>query len=173
MACSNVQKPYYNIDPANIYRRLGDVRHRGIEVSLSGQIAKNLRVVAGTLLLQPRVLGEEVTSGRIGPLPVGKVKRFTVINADYSIARVKGLSVNAGLTSISGQIVNSANTLFIPARVRIDLGARYRFRLGTADASLNFKVVNVSNVFGWRSDASGVFTPNEPRRYSLALTADL
>lgn len=167
-----VEKPYYNLDGLNLYRRLGEVRQRGIEMSLAGQLFKDFRIVAGTVLLDPRVLGEEVASGLIGFRPVGQVRRLTIASADYTIAAVKGLSVNTTLTSVSARTANSANTLAIPARSVVDVGARYRFKIGSADASLIGRVGNVLDKFGFRTNASGLFVPNDPRRFSIALAAD-
>src|SRR4030095_15779113 len=36
----DVRKPYFNLDPALVYRQLGEVRHRGVEISLSGEPLK-------------------------------------------------------------------------------------------------------------------------------------
>ncbi len=50
-----VKKPYFNIDATNLYTEVGDLRHRGVELSLAGQVMEGLTVVAGTVLLQARV----------------------------------------------------------------------------------------------------------------------
>jgi outer membrane receptor protein involved in Fe transport len=79
----DVQKPYFNLDPARVYRELGDVRHRGVELSLSGRPIKGLNVVAGAVLLDGKVSGELVEAGRIGPRPVGLTERRILMNLDY------------------------------------------------------------------------------------------
>ncbi len=33
----DIQRPYYGVDGNSIFRRLGAVRHRGLEVSLTGE----------------------------------------------------------------------------------------------------------------------------------------
>ena len=52
----DVRKPYFNLDPGRVYRELGTVRHRGIELSLAGQPIEGLSIVAGAVLLDARRL---------------------------------------------------------------------------------------------------------------------
>ena len=51
----DVRKPYFNLDPGLVYKQLGTVRHRGLEISLAGEPVKGLNVVAGAVLMKPRV----------------------------------------------------------------------------------------------------------------------
>ena len=64
-----VSKPYFDRDPVNIYTSVGNLRHRGIEMSLAGQPVKGLTVVAGVVFLQARVSGLPVDQGLIGDVP--------------------------------------------------------------------------------------------------------
>jgi len=168
----DVRKPYNNLDQANVFRRLGEERHRGVEISLSGQVAPGLNLVAGTVLQKPRVTGEEVAAGRIGSRPVGQSSRATIIGADYQLPNIQALSVNATLTSYGDRMASSDNKLSIPARFVLDVGARYKFKIGEAPATLRFSVGNVFDKFGWRTNPSAVFVTNAQRRFSLSLAAD-
>ena len=73
----DIRKPYYNLDPANVYRRLGVETDRA-EFSITGQPIKGLNLVAGMMLARPRVSGEEVDAGRIGKIPVAQLKRTII-----------------------------------------------------------------------------------------------
>jgi iron complex outermembrane receptor protein len=168
----DVSKPYYNLDQANVYRNLGRERHRGVEMSLTGQVAPGLRLVAGMVLMDPKVSGEEVDAGRIGKIPVAQVKRLIVAGADYEIPGVKGLSANATVTSLSKREASSDNQLQIPARTVLDLGGRYSFKLAGAPASVRLQVFNVFNKYGYRTGGSAVFTPLAQRRVQVTLAAD-
>lgn len=168
----DVRKPYFNLDAMNFYRELGEFRQRGIEMSLTGSPVKGLTLVAGNLLLQPRVTGEEVDQGLIGERPVGQTNRLTIVSADYQLPFAKGFSVNGTLTSVGDRVASRDNQLSIPARSVVDLGARYRFKIGAAPAQLSLRVGNITNKFGWRTNASEVFVPNGQRRVSVDLAAD-
>lgn len=168
-----VEKPYFNLDAARRFRQLGTVTHRGIELSLAGQPLRGLNVVAGTVLLDARISGDPVDRGLIGPRPVATFVRYTVASVDYAVPHVEGLSVNALIESTSDRVADAANTIFIPARSVFSFGARYRFTIGKARALLRGQVGNVANNFGWANGSSGLFVPNGPRRYSIALAIDV
>lgn len=168
----DVRKPYFNLNGNGVYRQLGDFQQRGIEMSLTGSPVKGLYLVAGTLLLKPRVTGEEVEAGLIGPKPVGQTGRLTIVSADYELPWLKGISLDATITSVGSRVASPDNKLSIPARTILDLAARYRFKLGKAPASLILRLGNVFNTFGWRTNSSAVFVPNAQRRLSATIAAD-
>ncbi len=168
----DVSKPYFNLDATQRFRQLGSVRNKGVEFSLAGQIAPGVYVVVGNVWLDAQVSGEEVASGRIGKRPIGTFKRHTSINLNYDVPGVKALSLNAAFEGTSDRTANAANTLVIPTRAVMSLGARYKFKIGTAPALARFTVGNVTNTFGWNNGGSGFFVPNGSRRFSFALSAD-
>jgi iron complex outermembrane receptor protein len=167
-----IEKPYYSLDDVNVYRELGQQVHRGLEFSIAGQLFEGLNVVVGTMLLEPRVEGEEVDSGRIGEIPVGQTERVTIASVDYRLPMLPALSFDALVQSIDDRMASSDNQLSIPARSVLDLGARYRFQIGRAPATLRLYVGNVFDKFGWRTNSSEVFVVNGSRRFSLQIAAD-
>jgi len=168
----DIQKPYYGLDDASLFRELGEERHRGVELSLTGQLLDGLNVVIGTMLLEPRVSGEEVASGQIGKIPVGQLGRLTIASVDYRLPRLQSLSFDATVQSVDERMASTDNQLAIPARSVLDLGARYRFKIGRAPATLRFYLGNVFDKFGWRTNSSAVFVTNAQRRFSVTIAAD-
>jgi iron complex outermembrane recepter protein len=168
----DIRKPYFGLDDANLFGELGEQRHRGFEFSVAGEIVKGLNVVVGTMLLEPRVSGEEVATGRIGRVPVAQTERLTIANIDWQLPWLPSTSLDATLTSVDDRMASSDNQLSIPARNVIDLGARYRFRIGRAPATLRFSFGNITDEFGWRTNPSEVFVTNAPRRFSITIAAD-
>ncbi len=168
-----ITKPYYNLDPALRYRQLGSLENRGLELSLTGQIAPGLTVVGGTLLLDPRISGEGVDAGQIGPRPVGQVRRRSVVNLDWRTAGGTGpLSFDLALESLSSRTGNAANTLNAPARTTVNLGARYRFHMAGGSFLLRPIVMNVTNNYGWNVSTSGGWTYTQPRAVLVQVIAD-
>jgi iron complex outermembrane receptor protein len=168
-----VEKPYFNLDPTLRFRQLGMVRNRGLEFSVAGQVAKGLTVVAGNVLIDARISGEEVRTGLIGDRPVGSFRRHTILSVDYRVPGLTGLSVDAFAESVSTSVANSANTLLIPRRAVVHLGARYRFDVGDTKLLVRGQVANVANTFGWIAGSSGFYIPNGARRFSVSLAADI
>lgn len=169
----DVEKPYFNLDSTLRFRQLGIVRHRGVELSVAGEVLPGLYVVAGNIFLDARVSGEEVTNGTIGPKPVGSIGRHTIISLDYRLPWHRALSFDIYAEGTSDRTANAANTLVIPSRAILNLGTRYRFNVGGTKLMFRAQVANVTNTFGWNNGSSGFFVPNGARRFSLSLAADI
>lgn len=169
----DVAKPYFNVDPAGRFRQLGTVTNRGIEMSIAGQIAPGLNLVAGNVLLDAKVSGEEVDRGVIGQRPVGTFVRHTIVSLDYRVPWHDPLSLDATFEGTSDRTANAANTLLIPTRAVMSLGARYRMKLANKPVLVRALVGNVTNTFGWNVGGSGFFVPNGARRFSLSVAADI
>lgn len=176
----DVRKPYFNVDPDLVYRQLGTVRHRGIELSLAGQPVEGLSVVAGAVFLDAKVSGEAVDLGIIGARPVGTTARTIRANFDYRLPFLDALSVDLGITNQSGQVASATpyaelgdRQLKTEPRTIVDLGARYRFKLGKAPATLRAQVTNLFDKYAWKVGSNSAFRFIDERRLLLSLAADL
>jgi iron complex outermembrane receptor protein len=174
-----VKKPYFNLDPSRLYRELGEVRHRGVELSLAGRPIEGLSVVAGAVLLDGEVSGELVELGRIGSRPVGLTERQVRLNADYQLPWNPALSVDLALLSTGDRAASAApqpalggEQFTLSGRTTLDLGARWRFAVGDAKAVARLQLLNITDNRDWDVASSGAFTITNPRRVSLSVTAD-
>lgn len=168
-----VRRPYFELDAnSNVFRVLGEVRHQGAELSLSGSPADGLNIVLGAVLLEPEVTGDAVDDGRLGELPLGPIETVFDARFDYRPPWFEKLSIDAGLAYTGKRVARADNTLFIPERTIIDLGARYRFKLAGAPTVLRVQVSNLTNEFGWRVSGGGGFSYEPQRRVSMSLAAD-
>lgn len=175
----DVKKPYFNLDPARVYRELGEVRHQGVELSLAGRPIEGLSVVAGAVLLDGEVSGELVELGRIGPRPVGQTERQARLNADYQLPWNPALSVDLALLSTGERAASSAPQAALggeqftqPGRNTLDLGGRWRFGFRDAGAVARLQVQNVADNRDWDVASNGAFIITNPRRVFLSVTAD-
>lgn len=169
----SIKKPYYNLDPALRYRQLGELTNRGVEVSLTGQLAPGLTIVGGSLFLDPTISGEAVDTRLIGPRPVGQIRRRSVATIDWRMGEGHGpLSLDASVESLSSRVGNAANTLIAPPRTTFNLGARYRFKTAGGTWLLRPMVLNLFNEYGWNVNGSGGFTYSNRRQITLQLVAD-
>lgn len=167
-----LRKPYYNLDAGNRFDLLGEIVNRGIEFSVSGAITPSLNIVAGGVLLQPRVTGEEVALGRIGKRPVGLPARSFDFNADWQTLFLKGLSFDIGVSNVSAVPTTRSNAVSIPARTLIDMGARYRFELSGRSATFRLQMTNVGGVYGYELLGAGAYDLIPGRVVSTYLTID-
>lgn len=169
----DLRKPYFEIDQTdNVYRILGEVRHRGVELSLSGEPITGVSVVAGAVFLDPVVTGEAVDDGRLGRRPIGRTRTLVDASVDWTPAGQKAISLDLRVLYEGGRIADTLNRFSIPARATIDVGGRYRFKLGKSPATLRLKLANAFDVYGWRVFGGGGFKPNAPRRLTVSITGD-
>lgn len=131
-----------------------------------------LNIVAGGVLLRPRVTGEGVALGRVGKRPVGLAARSFDFNADWRPPGLAGISLDIGIAH-SGSIVATRNNLVeIPARTIIDLGARYPFKLGDRSATVRAQIANIGEVYGFALQSAGAYDIIPGRVVSAYLTVD-
>ena len=173
LAAFSVEKPYFGVDQARRFGELGQVRHRGWEVSLAGEAAPGLNLVAGAVLLDARVEGTQVTSGQIGTRPIGIPERTAFAILDYRVPRYPALSLDAGVEHFGRAAANVANSLSVPAQTVFNLGARYRLPTGGPPVVLRLEATNLFDHYAWEVDSGGGLTYSAPRLLSAKLTVDL
>jgi iron complex outermembrane recepter protein len=167
-----VSKPYFNLDRNNRFGELGRVINRGIEASIAGAVTPALSVVAGTVLLWPRVTGEAVDAGRVGRRPVGAVSRRVEASADWRPGFAPGLSIDAEISHRSAETATVSNAVAIPALTFVDLGGRYAFRLGGRAATVRLQMQNLFDIEGYELDGAGVYGLVPGRLAQAYLTVD-
>ena len=168
----DVRKPYFTTDERNVFGAVGEVRHRGVELSLSGRPSDRWSVVAGAVLMRPRVSGEAVRLGRVGERPIGQAERMLRTDLEYRPAWRPGLSFDLAMSHYGERVASRDGVNRVPAYTLVDLGARYRFRLGDAPASLRLLVANVADTYTWNIYGHNSFGLTDGRRFSAQLTVD-
>lgn len=174
-----ITKPYFSFDAQNRFVRSGKERHRGVEASLSGHFGDRLSVVAGALVMQPRVTGPGVEAGLVGRRPAGKPSLYARFDANYRTDIFDGLTPTVSLVHTGKRAAGSApqeeldgRQLMVPAYTTVDLGLRQRFKIGAIDASVRAQVQNVFDEATWKIVAANVIYPEERRRFTVSLAAD-
>lgn len=172
-------KPYFSFDSANVFSQIGTVRHRGIETSLSGRFGKRLHIVAGAVIMRPRVSGNVRDAGLVGKLPAGTPAVYARVDANYQTDIFDSLTPIATLEYTSKQAVSAKpfasledRQLMTPAYVTLDLGFRQKFAIGSAPASLRLMVNNIFNEKRWDVFAANTIQVESRRRMTITLTAD-
>jgi iron complex outermembrane receptor protein len=168
----DVRKPYFALDPGRVFRELGEVRNRGIEVSLAGQITPRLNIVLGAVFLDARVSGDQVDQELIGRRPVGSIGRNINGALNWNVPWVEGLSLDLSYEGTSERVSNTANTLVIPPRYAAAFGGRYRLDLLGKPATFRAQLASFNNAYGFNNLGEG-FYYNLPRRFQMSLTMDL
>ena len=168
----DVRKPYFALDQGLVFRELGEVRNRGIEMSLAGQITRRLSIVLGAVFLDATVSGDQVDQGLIGPRPIGSIGRTITGALNWDVPWMEGLSLDLTYEGASERIADRANSFVIPPRYVAAVGGRYRFEIFDKPATLRAQVASVNNTYGYSNLGEG-FYYNPPRRFQMSLTVDM
>jgi iron complex outermembrane receptor protein len=173
-----IEKPYFSFDAANRFTVQGDVRHRGVEASVSGAVGPRLTVVGGAVLMKPEVIGEARALGRVGPRPVGVPATLIRLDAEYRLP-VDGLGLTASVVRTGRRAASArqyaelgGSQLFAPAFTTLDIGARYRFKLDRHPMSFRVLLANAFDGRSWKIVAANSYQLNDSRRLSVNLLAD-
>src|SRR5690606_8820844 len=143
--------------------------HRGVELSLTGELTRNLSMAAGLMAFEPRMSAAARTSGQVSSRPIGVQRLAAQVTADYTLMSIRGLSFDTQVNHAGDRLARSDGSLRTPARTTIDVGARYRFEIGRAPAVLRMRIHNVTDVHDWIVDSSGLLSREQARTYMLSL----
>jgi iron complex outermembrane receptor protein len=168
-----INKPYFNLDSNNVDRELGIQRARGVEFSLSGEPLQRLHVTAGALLGRVTILGSNLSADGVSTNAFGEPHAQGVINADYSFGRWPALSTDLAIVYAGATPATVNDAVEAPAVTTLALGARYRFSLHGAHATLRLQAQNLGNAYVWVTGYSPGYFPFAPRSVVGYLTMDL
>ncbi|WP_313438086.1 TonB-dependent receptor domain-containing protein [Novosphingobium sp.] len=168
----DIRKPYFNTDERNVFAVLGDVRHRGAEISLTANPTDRLNVIAGAVLMEPRVTGEAVTSGRVGRKPLGQSAAILCGNANYKLPFLEGVSLDVAASWFSKRAASRDNLVSLDPYLLMDVGARYQFKLGRSPATFRIQMQNITDTFAWSVVGSNSYGLMDKRRFNAFLAVD-
>jgi iron complex outermembrane receptor protein len=168
-----IEKPYFNVDPSNVFRELGSTSNRGIELSIAGDLTERLNIVSGLVWIDPKVRYQPGTvSGPLKAVAVGPVPGVITTAIQYHPAAFSGLILGATLQALSSRYA-AYPAVNLPAAATIGLDARYRLRLFGRDATLWLQGYNLAATYGLNASPSGMIQAIDARRAELSFVIDL
>ena len=151
-----------------------EARHRGLELAATGRITDALSIQTSMTALDakfskavdPTLVGQRVTN-------VPRVK--TSIFADYKVAALQGLALNALATYESGKTVTANGSVTLPNAWQLDVGARYDQAIAGKLTTWRLNIENISNRIYWREAPTqywgGIYLfPSTPRTVRASVT---
>lgn len=167
----DISQPLATFNEDDVFGYLGDQVHRGVEVTLTGEVVPGLRLIAGGLYLDPTIdnPNDPVLDGnRPSGVPEYQINLF----ADYEVAAVPGFALNGGVFLTGERFADELNTFTIDGYIRVDLGLRYAFDLGDQRLTARVNVRNVTNENFVEGTAFGSFLFGSPRAAFFSLAAE-
>jgi iron complex outermembrane recepter protein len=180
-ALFNIEKPYAD-DIAQTDDRAVRVagrkiaRHRGIEMAAVGRVTDELSLQASAMLLNAKYI-RAVDASLVGERVTNVPRLKTSLFADYKIAAVSGLAINALMTFENGKTVNTEGSVALPRAWQIDAGIRYQHQMIGKSTLWRVNFENVTNRTYWREAPTqywgGVYLfPSTPRTVRASVTMD-
>lgn len=168
-----LQKPYFNLDTNNVDRQLGVQRGRGVELSVAGELAKNLNVNIGALAGKVGITGPNLAADGVGSIAVGQPHLMFVAAANYSLPRWPAASIDVRFLYIGAAPESLDNRVSTQPATLLNIGGRYKFTVLGRKSTLRVQLQNVLNNNLWQQlSTPGVFQWPGPRRIFAYLTTD-
>jgi len=167
-----IEKPYFNFDTRNVDRALGVQRAIGLEMSLSGEPAKNLDVTAATLIGEVKVIGPNLRAENVGSVAFGQPRVQATLNASYKFQTLPALSADIAVFHFGAAPASIDDVTQNRALTALSLGGRYRFTMLGAQATFRAQLQNLTNIYYWNMVYSPGFSQFQPRGLFAYLAAD-
>ncbi|MGC4097120.1 MAG: TonB-dependent receptor [Nitrospira sp.] len=173
LAGFQITQPSAFINPTtNVFGVDGERRHRGVELSVFGEVTEGLRLLGGTSYIDAELTKTEggVNEGNKAPLTP-----FTfTFYGEWDVPMLKGITLTSRVTHGSSQYINFANTQKIPSWTQWDLGARYRVEyMNGKPITIRAFLENLLDTNAWYGTMNaGQIYPRDPRTFLLSATFD-
>lgn len=170
-ALFKIERPF-TTTANNIFSLGGESEYKGIELAVSGEVTKNLGVVASAILMDPKIT-KTTNAAELGKRPENTAKETASLFAEYKLPMVSGLSVNAGWFYTGERAVNNANQAFIPSYSTFSVGGRYLTVVAGKKTTWQLNVDNVTDKDYWSSAGNGLLGVGMPRTIRLGVRMEL
>ncbi len=180
-ALFSIDKPYADDQPGSTSDALPvrvagakTARHRGLEVTAAGRLGDALSLQASLMALDARYT-QAVDPALVGQR-VTNVPRFkNSVFADYKLAAVPGLSLNALASFESGKTATADGSVELPQSWQLDAGLSYQHRIAGQSTLWRVNIENLTDRIYWREAPTtawgGIYLfPSTPRTVRASVT---
>ncbi len=165
-----VNKAYFNLDPADVYTQLGQIRHRGLEASGTIDSGRGFVAVLGGVWLQADLQGSDGSAA--GKTPLGAVPLLLNADLDYAPAHWKPWALSCGWSGTSSRPATTNDSVRLPAYSQFSFTVRYEFSVFGHPGVARFDAQDVGDSNAMMIDSSGLVVSERGRSFALTLTAD-
>lgn len=169
-----VQAAYFDIKrPStttinNVFSMNGLAHYKGIELAASGEVNRQLSLIASTVFMNATQLNA-ASASTFGKVPENTPERTASLFAEYRLQEIPGLALSGGLYYVGKRAVDNANQAFIDSYTTLSVGARYTTKLAGKRSTFQAVVDNLADKDYWSTAGNGLLGVGLPR--TLKLTA--
>ncbi|SDC24876.1 iron complex outermembrane recepter protein [Cupriavidus sp. YR651] len=155
-----------------VYAIDSEQRNQGVELTLSGEAYRGVRLIGGVTLLDGE-LTQTNSAATLGNRPVGVPKVMANAGAEWDLPWVQGLTLTGAVNYTGNAYVNQANTQHVPSWTTVDLGARYRTKVSGHATTFRAALINAFDRNYWSGVASyGTISQGAPRTVMASVAVD-
>lgn len=168
-----LEKPFFGIDGAQLFRALGTVQNRGVELSAAGPLFENLQMTFGAVFSDPKLSQNAQTQTALSADPIAFRRRRITLDLDYQPQWAPSWSFDASFLNLGKQNIDPFGNRANPGYSTLGLGLRRTFKVLENTLVLRGRLQNLFNTFAWDIRSSGGYFFNSPRSISLSLAMDI
>ena len=176
-AVFRIKQPAYETNAVTrVFGPNGKRENTGVEVSMFGEPLNGVRLLGGVMYIDSELTN--TTNGTFDGNRAPATPKYNVnVGAEYDVRSVEGLTLTSRAIYSSSQYLDQSNVKEIDAWTRMDVGARYAFKVDEKNVTLRANVENVADKRYWSSagasdDSEPGLTLSTPRTYLLSATVD-
>ena len=176
-AVFRIKQPAYETNATTkLFGPNGKRENAGAELSVFGEPLKGVRLLGGVMYIDSKL--KDTTNGTWDGNRAPATPKYNVnLGAEWDVPGLEGLTLTSRGIHSSSQYLDQSNVKEIDAWNRIDVGARYAFKVDDKHVTLRANVENVADKRYWSSagasdDSEPGLTLATPRTYLLSATVD-
>lgn len=150
----------------------GDNVHQGVEISVFGRPADDLRLMAGVAILDAKQRKTE--DALDGKQVIGVAKFRSNIGMEYDLQALEGLTLTGDVAYTGSRYVKADNSVKIPDYALLNVGARYATQFGATPVTFRGTLENATNKKHWASvggyPGQGYLVAGEPRTIKASVS---
>lgn len=160
-------------DPANDGFQIaaGEVRSRGIDLQLAGQLTDEIRVIGGYAYVDAEVTRDNTLASGSRLLNVPRHSGSLLTTYEFLDGDLSGLSLGGAVNYVGDRAGQADSDFELPSYTTVDLLARYK---ATEKLTLGMYLNNAFDRTYYERSYSDVWVmPGEPRNLSVSLSVEL
>ncbi|MGF6202759.1 TonB-dependent siderophore receptor [Pseudomonas laurylsulfatiphila] len=176
-AVFRIKQPAYETNATTrVFGPNGKRENNGVEVSVFGEPLNGFRLLGGVMYIDSELT--DTTNGTFDGNRAPATPEYNVsLGGEWDVPNVQGLTLTSRGIYSSSQYLDQSNDKEIDAWTRVDVGARYAFKVEEKNITLRANIENVADKRYWSSagasdDSEPGLTLATPRTYLLSATVD-
>ena len=146
---------------SNVYIQEGALSYQGLDVAGRMELNRDWGLMASAVWMTSKNKSDDPT---VDGKRANNVANFTAaLQAEYKVPTLTGLTLSGGTRYVGNQALESDNAHIIGSYQLVDIGARYKAKVGGKDVIFRANLDNLTNEKYWLGSWNGFLIQGAPR----------